>query len=140
MIPNILEILSAAIINKRCVAVRYKGQTQTRFIEPHILYRTKSGRYVVESYQIRGHSAGGRLPPFWRPFQLKKITTVQVLEELFNPRVVEGFQTIRKMVTSEIIGVVEMAENEYFYFNSGVYGPPKPQYRGEVTKRLRSYG
>jgi hypothetical protein len=140
MIPNLIEILSGAIANKRRVSIRYKGQEEPRIIEPHILYKTRGGRYVVESYQVRGYSSGGRVPPFWRPFQLRKMTTVIVLDELFTPRIVEGFQTIRKLVSGETAAIVELAENEYFYFNSQLYGPPKPEGRADITtRRLRSY-
>jgi hypothetical protein len=138
MVINLIDTISAAITNRRCLKIRYKGQSEPRYVEPHMLYRTPSNRYILESYQLRGHSSGGRVPPFWRPFRLRKITSVQVLDEVFEPRVVEGYQTIRKMVTGDLLCAVDADGSEYGYFNSGVYGPPKPG--PEVTRRLRSFG
>jgi len=138
MIPNAIELIAAAILNKRCVAIHYKDQHQLRIIEPHVLYRTKSNRSVVQSYQIRGHSSGGRVPPFWRPFQVKKISSIQLLDETFTPRVEEGFDKIRKLVAGEVISSVNTGDDEYFYYNPAVYGPVRGEGWGEVTRKLRT--
>ncbi|NOZ09542.1 MAG: WYL domain-containing protein [Gammaproteobacteria bacterium] len=137
MLPNAVQILSAAIANKRCVQIYYKGQTRARVIEPHVLFRSKSGRYVVESFQIRGYSSNKRQPPFWRPFQLKKIVNMRVMPELFNLREREGFSTIRKMVSGEVLSAAEEGIEDYFYFSPEVCGPPKPTSWGESTYRLQ---
>jgi len=139
MVPRISEILSSAITSRRRIAIRYKNQTHIRILEPHILYRTRSGRCVVESYQVRGYSSGGRVPPFWRPFQLRKINSVDVLDEMFEPRMGEGFEAIRKLITGEILCVIDAAPNEYTFLNPAIYGPPKPEDWGDVTRRLQSY-
>ncbi len=138
MLPDAVQILSAAIANKRCVQIYYKSQARPRVIEPHVLFRSKSGRYVVESFQIRGYCSNKRQPPFWRPFQLKKIVNMRVMPELFNLREKEGFSTIRKMVTGEVLSAAEEGLEDYFYFNPEVCGPPKPAGWGESTYRLQS--
>ena len=135
MVINIIDTVSAAIVNRRRLRISYKGQSGTRLVEPHMLYRTPSNRYILESYQVGGYSSGGRVPPFWRPFRLRKVSSVQVVDELFDPRIVEGYQTIRKLVNGQILSAVELEDNEYCYFNAGVYGPPKPG--PDVTRRLR---
>ena len=139
MVPRITEILNAAITSKRRLAIRYKNQTQIRVVEPHILYLTKSGRRVVECYQVRGHSSGGRVPPFWRPFQLRKIASIDVLDEVFEARTGDGFEAIRKLITGEVLAVIDAGPTEYMHFNGGIYGPPKPEDWGDVTRRLQSF-
>jgi hypothetical protein len=139
MVPRITEILSAAITSRRRIAIRYKNQAQIRVVEPHVLYRSRSGRGIVESYQVRGHSSGGRVPPFWRPFQIKKIASVDVLEEVFEPRISEGFEAIRKLISGDILCVIDAAPNEYSYLNPSIYGPPKPEDWGDATRRLQRY-
>lgn len=139
MIPRISETLTYAIAARRRVAIHYKNQSHMRVVEPHVLYRTRSGRSVVECYQVRGYSSGGRVPPFWRPFQIKKITGVDVLDEIFEPRIDEGFESIRKLISGEILGVIDAAPNEYTVLNRGIYGPPKPEDWGDATRRLQSY-
>lgn len=91
MIPNILQLLTAAIREKRCVAIRYHDQRHVRVIEPHVIFAHESGELLVDAYQTRGYSESGRLPPFWRPFRLKKISAVSLLKETFETRLQEGF-------------------------------------------------
>ena len=91
MIPNILQLLTAAIREKHCVAIRYHDQRHVRVIEPHVIYTHDSGELVVEGFQTRGYSASGRPPPFWRPFRLKKISAISLLKETFETRVQQGF-------------------------------------------------
>ena len=129
MLPNIDAVLIAAIQNKRCLRLRYKDQAATRRVEPHVLYRSAAGRLVLQAYQTHGHSAGNRVPPFWRPFQVRKIATLEVLEEMFNPRVREGYRTLYGMIRGEMLAAVDPDVDEYFYFNAGPYGPPKPNLR-----------
>jgi predicted DNA-binding transcriptional regulator YafY len=91
MIPNILQLLTTAIREKRCVAIRYHDQRQVRVVEPHAIYTHESGELVMDAFQTRGYSSSGRPPPFWRPFRLKKISAITPLKEGFETRLQEGF-------------------------------------------------
>jgi hypothetical protein len=91
MVPNIIKVLTQAIKEKCCVAIRYHGQSHIRVLEPHAIYTAENGEIVVDAFQVRGYSSSGRPTPFWRPFRLKKINAVSLLKETFAPRVVEGF-------------------------------------------------
>jgi predicted DNA-binding transcriptional regulator YafY len=91
MIPNILQVLTAAIREKRCVALRYHDQRHVRVVEPHAIYTHDSGELVMDAFQTRGYSSSGRPPPFWRPFRLKKINAISPLKENFETRREEGF-------------------------------------------------
>jgi predicted DNA-binding transcriptional regulator YafY len=91
MIPNILQLLTTAIREKRCVAIRYHDQRHVRVIEPHAIYTHESGELVMDAFQTRGYSSSGRPPPFWRPFRLKKIGAISLLKENFETRLHEGF-------------------------------------------------
>jgi len=51
MIPNILQLLTAAIREKRCVAIRYHDQRHVRVIEPHAIYTHESGELVMDAFQ-----------------------------------------------------------------------------------------
>jgi hypothetical protein len=84
MLPNTIQLISQAIKEKRCIAIRYHDQRQIRVVEPHAVYTDERGDLSMDAYQTRGHSASGRPPPFWRPFRLKKITAVSVLKEKFS--------------------------------------------------------
>jgi predicted DNA-binding transcriptional regulator YafY len=107
MIPNILKVLTNAIREKRCVAIRYHDQRHVRVVEPHVIYTHESGELVMDAFQTRGYSASGRPPPFWRPFRLKKITAVSPINESFETRLREGFTHSREKYRHGLVAIVD---------------------------------
>ncbi len=129
MLPNILQILSGAIEHKRCLALRYHDQRQVRVVEPHAIYANERGELVLDAYQIRGFSASGRPPPFWRPFRLKKISAVSVLKEPFEPRLAEGFSPHRLKYRNGLVAIVATHSAPAFTYPTQPQeiGPPRPE-------------
>lgn len=130
MIPNVLSLISQAIKQKHCIALRYHDQRQIRVVEPHAVYTDERGELVLDGYQTRGHSASGRPPPFWRPFRLKKVTAVSVLKENFEPRVSEGFSANRLKYRSGLVAIVQDARPAFGYVppaQTTEVGPHLPQ-------------
>jgi predicted DNA-binding transcriptional regulator YafY len=115
MLPNIMSLLSQAIRDKRCIAIRYHDQRQVRVIEPHAIYSSERGELVVDAFQTRGYSDSGRPMPFWRPFRLKKITAVSVLKENFEPRMAEGFSAERSKYKNGLVAIVEDSAPAFTY-------------------------
>jgi predicted DNA-binding transcriptional regulator YafY len=128
MLPNILQVLSQAIRDTRCVAIRYHDQRQIRVVEPHAIYSNERGDLVMDAYQTRGYSASGRPTPFWRPFRLKKITAVSVLKEGFEPRLSEGFSVNRLKYRSGLVAIVEDRQPAFTYpTQHAEIGPQLPE-------------
>jgi predicted DNA-binding transcriptional regulator YafY len=115
MLPNTIQLISQAIKDKRCIAIRYHDQRQIRVVEPHALYTDERGELALDAYQTRGHSASGRPPPFWRPFRLNKITAVSVLKETFQPRLAEGFSANRLKYRSGLVAIVQDTKPTFGY-------------------------
>lgn len=115
MLPNTIQLISQAIKDKRCLAIRYHDQRQIRVVEPHAIYTDERGELVMDAYQTRGHSASGRPPPFWRPFRMNKITAVSVLKETFQPRVAEGFSANRLKYRSGLVAIVQDSQPAFAY-------------------------
>jgi predicted DNA-binding transcriptional regulator YafY len=107
MIPNILQVLTAAIREKRCVAIRYHDQRHVRVVEPHAIFTGENGEFLLDAYQTRGYSSSGRPPPFWRPFRLKKISAIQSLKENFQTRVQEGFSPEKDKYRNGLVAMVD---------------------------------
>lgn len=107
MIPNILQMLTVAIRDKQCIAIRYHDQRDVRVVEPHVVYTKENGELVVDAYQVRGYSSSGRPPPFWRPFRLRKIDAISVLKEHFETRTREGFAPDRERYTRGLVAIVD---------------------------------
>jgi hypothetical protein len=110
--PNTLQLLTGAIKQRRCIAIRYRDQNQIRVVEPHAIYKDEAGEVVVECFQTRGYSAGGRGAPYWRPFRVRKITALSVLGETFTPRVEEGYTPHKLKYKSGLVALVEVGEAE----------------------------
>ncbi len=115
MLPNTIQLISQAIKEKHCIAIRYHDQRQIRVVEPHAVYTDERGDLSVDAYQTRGYSASGRPPPFWRPFRLKKITAVSVLKEKFQPRIAEGFSANRLKYRSGLVAIVQDSQPAFGY-------------------------
>jgi predicted DNA-binding transcriptional regulator YafY len=132
MIPNILQLLTNAIREKRCVAIRYHDQRHVRVIEPHVIYTHDTGELVVEAYQTRGYSSSGRPPPFWRPFRLRKISAVSLLKETFETRVREGFAHGKDKYRNGLVTMIDDRRRA-----GGL--PPEAMARANATKPVYSY-
>lgn len=115
MSQNILQLLNMAIKQKQCVAIRYRDQHQIRVLEPHAIYADENGETVVDCYQVRGYSASGRPAPFWRPFRLKKITAISLLQETFAPRVADGFSPTKLKYRKGLIAMVSATDLPFVY-------------------------
>jgi predicted DNA-binding transcriptional regulator YafY len=101
-----MQLLSQAVRDQCCVAIRYHDQRQVRVVEPHAIYSNDRGELVLDGFQTRGFSASGRPPPFWRPFRLKKISAITVLKERFEPRIAEGFSPNRLKYRNGCVAIV----------------------------------
>jgi len=115
MVPNVLTLISQAIKEKRCIAIRYHDQRQIRVVEPHAVYTDERGEMVVDAYQTRGFSSSNRPAPFWRPFRLKKITAVSVLKETFEPRITEGFSANRLKYRNGLVAIAQDTRPTFGY-------------------------
>jgi predicted DNA-binding transcriptional regulator YafY len=115
MAPNILRVLSRAIREQRAIAIRYYDQRQIRVVEPHAVYTNERGELVVDGFQTRGFSSSGRPAPFWRPFRLKRIASVSLLKETFEPRVAEGFSPDRVKYRSGLVAMIDSRRARYMY-------------------------
>lgn len=101
-----LRVLTSGVKEKRRVSIHYRDQSRPRVVEPHAIYTDDHGELVVDCYQIRGYSAAGRPPPFWRPFRLKKISEPLLLDEVFAPRIAEGFNAGKQKYRFGLVAMV----------------------------------
>lgn len=127
--PNILQVLTRAIKERRCVALRYQDQRAVRVVEPHAIYSDEHSQLMLDGYQIRGYSSSGRPLPFWRPFRVKKIAEVEVLKEVFVPRTAEGFSASRLKYKNGLVTIVEVPNTSFAYPEAALeMGPPRPEH------------
>lgn len=126
---NILQVITKAIKERRCIALRYQDQRAVRVVEPHAVYTDEHSQLMLDAYQIRGYSSSGRPLPFWRPFRIKKISGVDVLKEVFMPRTAEGFSAARLKYKNGLVAIVEVPSTGFAYPEATLeMGPPRPEH------------
>jgi hypothetical protein len=76
--------LLRAIAEHRMVELRYGEDFGKRKVQPHVLYRTSAGKECVDIYQLEGPTHSGALPD-WRLLDVRRIRSVDVLDETFTP-------------------------------------------------------
>lgn len=128
---NILQVLTRAINERRCIALRYQDQRAIRVVEPHAIYSEEHSQLMLDAYQVQGYSASGRPPPFWRPFRIEKIADVKVLAETFMPRAAEGFSPARLKYKNGLVAIVKAPPDTPPPPSAGIeammeIGPPRP--------------
>lgn len=128
MIPNAQNLIQTAIRNKRRLLMHYAGKPRSRIVEPHLVYKSDNGIVVVLCYQIRGYHSSKRHGSFWRPFQLRKIDALRITDELFMPRIKEGFSAVRDLIRGPLIAEVSIVTDHYMHFEPAIHGPPTPAY------------
>lgn len=126
---NILQVLTRAIKERRCVAIRYERQRALRVVEPHAVYSDEHAQLMLDAYQVRGYSSSGRPLPFWRPFRIKKIVDVEILKDAFLPRTAEGFSAARLKYKNGLVAIVESPAAAFIHPEVAMeVGPPRPQH------------
>lgn len=126
LIPNVQNLLVAAVRCRRRLKLNYDGQGAVRVVEPHIVYTSEENLLTLLAYQIRGYHSSRREGSFWRPFQVRKIEQIAIMDELFEPRIEAGFFKLAAMLKGRVQQRVEEA-GDYTYLNTEVYGPPVPK-------------
>lgn len=96
---NIQNQIIEAIRSKCKVEFNYKGEGY-RIACPHALYISTSGKIRVDSYQISGYSSHSNKSPYWRPFDVAKITELKILNELFST--VRGYDPLSQKYVNAI--------------------------------------
>ena len=83
---TVQEDMCAAVTRRAVVRItRAKDPPRTsRTGEPHIVYKSSTGKVLVDLYQTDGYSSSGQ-PPMWRPIALADVRSVVVLDERFKP-------------------------------------------------------
>lgn len=82
---TIEEIIREAIRERAPISLCYDSTGPAlRIVHPHVLYRSSTGKVCVDCYQVDGSSSSGGMLPDWRPFNLAKITEVELLDGEFD--------------------------------------------------------
>jgi hypothetical protein len=76
-----LEQLCSAIRNKLVVEFTY--DRQSRVVQPHIVWRDKSGGTIVECWQTGGYTSRGAIP-CWSRYSVERIAQVHVTGDRFS--------------------------------------------------------
>ncbi|MFV1975753.1 MAG: hypothetical protein ACC651_08380 [Candidatus Scalindua sp.] len=104
--PNTLISLTKAILEKRCVAIRFDGKTRLVTIEPHAVYTDSNSNIILDFYQ-RSATGHGSQDGFWNTVAWRKINAVFWLNNSFSPRLKQGFTPALKKYQSGLLAIVD---------------------------------
>jgi len=96
---DIQEIIIKAIRSKCKVTLNYKWEGM-RIVCPHVIYRSSTGKILVDTYQVSGYSNHPADIPGWRPFDISKITELNILNETFD--LADGYNPLSERYTNSI--------------------------------------
>ena len=99
---NIQNQIIEAIRLKCKVELNYKGDG-LRIVCPHAIYISTSGKTRVDSYQVSGYSSHSKESPYWRPFDIAKITELKILNETFST--VPGYDPLSQKYSNAIVKI-----------------------------------
>jgi hypothetical protein len=94
--------LSEAIRLKCKVELNYKGEG-CRLVCPHAIYNSASGKMLLDSYQIAGHSNHSMSLPYWRPFDVSKIEGLKIVDENFSTA--PGYDPLSNRYSNPIVKI-----------------------------------
>jgi hypothetical protein len=101
-LSSIQNQIIEAIRSKCKVELNYKGEG-LRIVCPHAMYISTSGKIRVDSYQVSGYSSHSNKSPYWRPFDIAKITGLKILNETFNA--VQGYDPLSHKYMNAIVKI-----------------------------------
>lgn len=104
--PNTLRILSQAIHEKRCVAIRCDGKNRLITIEPHVIYTDEHNNIVIDCFQKNNTDKDNGHEGFWNAINWRKINAVFWLNTFFSPRINQGFVEADQKYQTGLVAMV----------------------------------
>lgn len=101
-----LRLLNQAIIEKRCVAVRYGGRHQVWIIEPHVIYTDRDDNIVIDCFQMSKIATTTEKKGYWRTLVWRNLDSVFMLNSEFKVRLKEGFELTKPEYLSGLVAMV----------------------------------
>jgi len=101
-----LRTLNQAIVEKRCVAVRYSGRHQVWIIEPHVIYTDSDDNIVIGCYQMSKTAANIEKKGYWRTLFWRSLDSVYLLNSEFHVRFKEGFEPTKPEYLNGLVAMV----------------------------------
>lgn len=101
-----LRTLNQAIVEKRCVAIRYGGRHQVWIIEPHVIYTDSDDNIVIGCYQMSKTAANTEKKGYWRDLYWHNLDSVYLLNSEFHVRLKEGFEPTKPEYLNGLVAMV----------------------------------
>lgn len=101
-----LRILNQAIVDKRCVAIRYSGRHQVWIIEPHVIYTDHDDNIVIDCYQMSKIASSTERKGYWRTLFWHNLDSVYLLNSEFHVRLTEGFEPDKPEYMNGLVAMV----------------------------------
>lgn len=137
MLPNVKQNLKIAINNRCRILVIQKSESESRLLEPCVLYTSKRHGLILIANQIKGYSPKGVEMPFWESIVVSEFKNLTVLDERFDLNTLEGFEEVRAKIKRTPNAEIRL-DTPYTVFDTEKVGPKFSTYADDTMRNLRS--
>lgn len=137
MLPNVKQNLKIAINNRCRILVIKKPESESRLLEPCVLYTSKRHGLILIARQVKGFSPKAVEMPFWESIIVSELKNLTVLEERFDINTLDGFKEAREQVKRTPNAEIRL-DTPYTVFDTDKVGPKFSTYADDTMRNLRS--
>ena len=109
---NILAVLSKAVGENKKVAVREKGQTTIRLLEPYVIYVNREGSILVDCYMRDPKGDDEVNQKVWTTVTLSTISAAYMLNDCYQVHLPSNFNPKSDQYRAGLMAIIELAEGE----------------------------
>jgi len=136
MLPNIKQNLKIAINNRCRILIIMDSETESRLLEPCVLFTSKRNGLTLIARQIKGYSSDGELPA-WQTFVASGFKNLTMLDERFDIATLEGFEEVRAKIKRTPNAEIRL-DTPYTVFDTAKLGPKFSTYADDTMRKLHN--
>jgi len=137
MLPNIKQNLKIAINNRCRILIIMDSETESRLLEPCVLFTSKRNGLTLIARQTKGYTSRASELPVWQTFVASEFKNLTVLDERFDVSSLEGFDKIRAKVKRTPNAEIRV-DTPYTVFDTAKLGPKFSTYADDTMRNLRT--
>lgn len=107
---NILAVMSKAVGEKKKVAIRKKGHTTIRVLEPYVIYMNREGSILVDCYMRDPKGDDDVNQQVWTTVVLSTINAAYMLNDCFRVQSSSDFKPKSDQYRVGLMAMIDLAE------------------------------
>jgi len=137
MLPNVKQNLKIAINNRCRILVIMESETESRMLEPCVLFTSKRNGLTLIARQIKGYSSSDNDLPMWQTFVASDFKKLTMLDERFDVATLDGFEEVRAKIKRTPNAEIRL-DTPYTVFDTTKLGPKFSTYADDTMRNLKA--